>query len=81
MSAEPTCCGEPMVHNSFMEEYECADAYFALLDDGVLADCGGRELRVDPEDMTPEQRDLHKHWLASFKADAEVREPEGGDPA
>lgn len=31
---EPACCGVPMVHNSWAERWECADAYFTLFDEG-----------------------------------------------
>ncbi|MCX5066617.1 hypothetical protein OOJ91_12085 [Micromonospora lupini] len=58
-ASEPVCCGEPMVHNSWTGEYECAAAYFALVDGGVLGDTG---LRLDMTDLDADQRALVEHW-------------------
>lgn len=65
MTEEPTCCGEAMVHNSFLLQYECADAYFALIDDGVLSDWGVH-LRVEESGLTDYQRERWQHWRASW---------------
>lgn len=69
-SGEPKCpgCGEPMVHNSWMEQWECADAFFGLNDDGVLA--GGFVL-LPLEDLTPVQRVQYEHWRYWIVPDAE----------
>ncbi|MCW6003938.1 hypothetical protein K1W54_04980 [Micromonospora sp. CPCC 205371] len=69
MTAEPMCCGTPMVHNSWTEEYECADAYFRLLDDGVL-DGTLALLAVDDEHLTPYQRERYEHWRTVRVPDA-----------
>lgn len=62
MTTEPMCCNTPMVHNSWTEEYECADAYFQLLDDGVLGDVAQRS---NTDAMNDYQRGRYEHWLAS----------------
>jgi hypothetical protein len=64
--AEPECCGTPMVHNSFLGTYECADAYFALVDDEVFVDGW---VGIDPSGLTDEQRTQYEHWRASWVAD------------
>ena len=69
---EPTCCNEPMVHNSRTGEYECSAAYFGLLDDGLLSDVGGFALAVDVESLDQDSRKLYEHWLES-------RRPDGSD--
>ncbi|ATO14671.1 hypothetical protein CO540_13230 [Micromonospora sp. WMMA2032] len=56
-----------MVHNSFTEQYECADAYFALLDDGVLSDCS--PIGDDFAAMTEYQLDRYEHWRVSCTDD------------
>lgn len=68
LNAEPICCGAPMVHNSWLGQYECADAYFALLDDEVIADTGV-SLRVEHDELTEYQRERWKHWRASWIPD------------
>ena len=65
--AEPICCQTPMVHNSFTEQYECADAYFALHDDDI------DPYFADPNDLTEAQRSYLDHWLTSRIDDAEVK--------
>lgn len=66
---EPECCGTPMVHNSFTGLYECADAYFGLLDDGVL---GGVPDLSDTDAMDPQQRELYDHWQSTRVSDVAV---------
>lgn len=65
---EPTCCGVTMVHNSGTGQYECADAYFALVDDGVIWDYDPPAL-CDPENVSAEHRALYEHWLKSMRPD------------
>jgi hypothetical protein len=60
-----------MVHNSATGEYECADAYFGLLDDGILGEFGAG-MCVEVDALTAHQRVLHEHWLAA-------RVPDGSD--
>ncbi len=60
--SEPVCCGEPMVHNSWAGHFECADAYFALTDDGVLVD---DSLRIEWALLSDHQRERYEHWLAA----------------
>lgn len=57
--AEPRCCSTPMVHNSFTGQYECADAYFLLHDDGV------DPYLVDADDLDAGHRVALEHWKAS----------------
>lgn len=68
LSTEPECCDTPMVHNSFTSEYECADAYFELLDDGVLGDIPDL---ADTDEMTGHQRERFEHWKASRRPDSD----------
>lgn len=65
-AAEPTCCGEPMVHNSGTGKYECAAAFFALVDDKVITDDGF----LLQEALSPRDRDLYDHWQSSVRPDA-----------
>lgn len=65
---EPTCCDEPMVHNSGTGQYECADAYFALLDDNVIRDYDPPTL-IDPETVSGEHRAMFDHWIESMRPD------------
>jgi hypothetical protein len=58
-----------MVHNSFTGEYECADSYFYLVDEGVFTE-GESFLRVAVDRMAPDVRKHYEHWLA-------VRVPDG----
>jgi hypothetical protein len=68
-------CGAPMVHNSFTGEWECADAYFTLLDEGALS---AHKIQGE-SDWSPQQltdrdvpRDLVetlRHWRASRTPD------------
>lgn len=69
MTTEPMCCGTPMVHNSWTEEYECADAYFALLDNGVIGESA--TLMVDEDSLTDHERERYEHWRTSRVPDAE----------
>jgi hypothetical protein len=66
---ELTCCGEPMVHNSFTGEYECADAYFRLADEGfdeiALA-------LVTAEEVGPALESMLTHWRESRIPDGRV---------
>jgi hypothetical protein len=67
-AAEPTCCGVPMVHNSFTGEYECADAYFLLVDEGALGEPGHGDLNPElltDEDVPPNLLAALQHWRAS----------------
>jgi hypothetical protein len=66
---EPECCGAPMVHNSFTSEYECVDAYFALVDEGIFED-GESSDYVEVADLTPPMRERYEHWLAVRVSDA-----------
>lgn len=68
--SEPECCGKPMVHNSFTEEFECADAYFELLDDGVLDEVIAD--RSDADAMNDHQRERYEHWKSTRVPDAPV---------
>lgn len=63
---EPECCGQPMVHNSGTGTYECADAFFALLDEGVIQDWD-HPARVT--DAPPAMVDVLEHWKASSRPD------------
>lgn len=67
LEAEPECCGEPMIHNSYSGQYECADAYFYLDGDGLLGDIG--DLIEWRRPLTKFDRERHAHWKASFMAD------------
>jgi hypothetical protein len=60
----PTCCDEPMVSYCGDWAWECADAYFALLDDGVLYEDGASPPNLR-DDATDEQRQLYEHLLAT----------------
>jgi hypothetical protein len=64
--AEPMCCDTPMVHNSWAEAYECADAYFTLVDEGY-GEGVIETLRVD--DIEPGLADTLGHWRASRRSD------------
>lgn len=62
MSAEvPTCCGELMIEDNGIG-WECADAYFSLLDDGVVDPCGFSPPRLTPR-ATQAQRALLAHLI------------------
>ncbi|MEU7170376.1 hypothetical protein ABZ949_02645 [Micromonospora tulbaghiae] len=63
---EPICCDTPMVHNSFTEQWECADAYFALHDDDI------DPYFADPTDLDVAQQAYLEHWRASRIDDAAV---------
>lgn len=67
MSNEPMCCGEPMIHNSFTGEFECAEAYFTLLDDEVISDWSAGRVLLDG--ATDYHRERHAHWLSSMRPD------------
>lgn len=67
ITGEPECCGTPMVHNSWSGEWECADAYFTLEDDGVI-DWG--VLLVDVGRLDRYQTERYFHWRG-------VRVPDG----
>lgn len=70
--AEPECCKTPMVHNSFTGEYECAEAYFALVDDGVLDDGCGELHHLADDEVPPDLVPTLHHWRASRRPDGEV---------
>lgn len=76
---EPLCCGTPMVHNSWTGQYECADAYFTLVDDH----CGGYEWvaleRLTAEDVGPDLADALAHWRGSRISDAPSEPAPGTD--
>jgi hypothetical protein len=77
--ADPLCCAAPMVHNSFLQQWECADAYFELLDDDVIASTGfgPYALRVERVDqLAARHRERYEHWIASVRLD----EPAGDTP-
>ena len=64
--AEPACpgadgdlCDGTMVHNSWSGEWECAGAFFALNDNGVLAD---GFLVGDEDDLGEWDRRFLDHW-------------------
>lgn len=74
--AEPECCNTPMVHNSWTDEWECADAYFALVDAGVFSD--GESFEHSGSWTVREfvaLRKLHEHWRTSFVPDQFVSNP------
>lgn len=62
---EPTCCGEPMVHNSFTGQNECMVAFTVLHDEGI------DPYLVEPAELEPEQRAQHAHWMASRRDDGQ----------
>jgi len=62
VAVEPMCCGEPMVHNSWTSEHECAVAYFALVDEGIGE---GALERATAEDVGPALVEALEHWRAS----------------
>ncbi|MFI7608486.1 hypothetical protein ACIBTV_25500 [Micromonospora sp. NPDC049366] len=62
-TGEPLCCDKPMVHNSFTGQWECADAYFELLDSGVLSE--SIPDRSDTAAMDDHQRERFEHWLTN----------------
>lgn len=65
---EPLCCGEPMVHNSFTEEYECSAAYFMLVDEGF--DDGWTPLdALTAGDVGPDMAEFLEHWRKSRISD------------
>ncbi|MEU3452133.1 hypothetical protein ABZ671_00620 [Micromonospora sp. NPDC006766] len=69
VAGEPVCCDEPMIHNSFTGLYECAEAYFHLLDDGVLGDPPDLS---DTDVMDDYQRERYAHWKTTRISDAAV---------
>lgn len=64
---EPTCCGEPMIHNSFTSEYECAEAYFTLVDEEVITDWSPRH--HNPSELPGWLQEHYEHWLTSMRPD------------
>lgn len=67
----PVCCDEPMVHNSFTEEHECAVAYFELSDAGY-GDCPALLWSADvPAALAP----TLEHWRSSRIPDADLESP------
>jgi hypothetical protein len=70
---EPECCNTPMVHNSYTGEWECADAYLALVDEGVIGDYG--DLRSEAVENgcacsnCRAWRALYVHWQESRRPD------------
>jgi hypothetical protein len=65
----PKCCGEPMVHNSWTGEWECAVAYFALVDEGDAEDIIGA---LTPEDVGPDLAETLAHWRGSRVSDETI---------
>ncbi len=57
--AEPECCGTPMVHYP-QAGYECADAYFALVDDDAITQDGATPPRLR-DDTNAEHNELLAH--------------------
>ena len=51
-----------MVHNSWTQEYECADAFFALVDEGFGE---GTLERVTADEVGPELAPTLEHWRQS----------------
>lgn len=78
LEPEPECCGVPMVHNSYTEEYECADAYFFLVDEGALGDPEAPHLSPDQIRwaLPTEQIDALRHWRQSRRPDTDPVVPE-----
>ena len=71
VAPEPLCCREPMVHNSWTCEYECADAYFALVDE-YGAECVPF---LAERDVSAEMLPTFRHWRESMVSDdTEVRD-------
>lgn len=69
---ELECCGTPMVHNSFTGEYECADAYFLLVDEGALGEPGYGDLdpgQLADDDVPPSLLEALQHWRTSRRPD------------
>ena len=64
--AEPLCCGEPMVHNSFTGQYECAVAYFTLVDEGWGE---GALARATEDEVGADLAPVLLHWRASCRPD------------
>lgn len=63
-SMEPTCCDEAMVHNTRFGRWECADALFALIENGRLEEW--QLGLVDPDTMHPDDRRLYLHLAESY---------------
>jgi hypothetical protein len=66
--AEPVCCHEPMIHNGFTGEYECATAYFRLIDDlGSSPDepFEGIVALLETDDVPDDLRPILAHWRES----------------
>jgi hypothetical protein len=61
---EPSCCNTSMVHNSWNGEWECASAYFALVDEHDWIAEGMLEL-VEADEVSVTVRDDLAHWRAS----------------
>jgi hypothetical protein len=66
---EPECCGDPMVHNSWTGEWECAVAYFALADEGAAGDIIET---LTPEDVGPDLVETLAHWRGSRVSDETI---------
>lgn len=60
------CCGEPMVHNSFSNQYECYDTFAALHEQGI------DPYLVEPADLNTSDRAAWEHWAASRLDDSSV---------
>lgn len=56
-----------MIHNSWTSEYECADAYFTLIDEGVIST--DWPVVDDPDALTPSHRAAYEHWRESVRPD------------
>lgn len=65
---EPECCGAPMVHNTYREGFECADAFFYLEDEDLVTGLG--ELRTWAVPVSDFDRERHAHWRAMFVPDS-----------
>lgn len=70
---EPECCNTSMIHNSATGQYECADAYFALADEGVIGDCGDLRMEATGNGCACSNcrawRALYDHWQQSKRPD------------
>lgn len=64
VEAEPGCCGEPMVHNSFTSEYECMSAYSLLTEHVPDLESGSLAL-ADDDDVPAQYLPFLQHWRAS----------------
>jgi hypothetical protein len=73
---EPQCCDASMIHNSGTGEFECSEAYFALIGDpedpGVAVEnnYGGLDLLIPVGWMNDYEAERWEHWHAFRISDA-----------